>query len=160
MQYLRPEDLTYRPQDPVLSQLDFRKEQLLMRAAEVKATLEVVRRLNTGEGGELAKENRRAPAGAGGDAGLPLWKGRLSADATMAGHSFGGATTVSTATCWAHESSCSRLYNLEDSSPASWQGVPLHSRRRSRPVGGRHPSGPVDARREAFRGRLGQRGRN
>lgn len=57
-----------------------------------------LRRLNAGEGASLARENRRKDLGGEGVVGkwLEGWKGRidLEREVTMAGHSFGGATTV------------------------------------------------------------------
>lgn len=93
--YLRPSDIHFPPPSPPLSQIGFRKEQLLMRVAEIREVLSVLKRINDGEGDAVALENRR---GKGKDRvqGLGLWKGRLDlqTNVTMGGHSFGGATTV------------------------------------------------------------------
>lgn len=68
-----------------------------MRLAEVKETLRALERLNEGEGASVAKSNRRRSKKSIGDQGLADWAGRLDLQeqVVMAGHSFGGATTVS-----------------------------------------------------------------
>lgn len=66
-----------------------------MRTAEISAALSLFARLNNGEGIEVTKENRRKSASLSQEF-LASWKGRvdLEKEVTMAGHSFGGATTV------------------------------------------------------------------
>ena len=68
-----------------------------MRLAEVKATLEVARRIDAGEGRVVAQENRRPERAGDVAALLTSWSDRLrlDRDLTMCGHSFGGATTAS-----------------------------------------------------------------
>lgn len=83
-----------RPQ----TSLEFRSSaQLPFRLAEISALLHHLRRLNAGEGAAIARENRRRDHGEG-TVGrwLEGWKGRIALDGemVMAGHSFGGATTV------------------------------------------------------------------
>lgn len=80
-----------------LTSLEFRAVQLEMRLAEVTETLRVLERLNSGEGGDIARLNRRQGRNSQVDEWLPAWRDRLDLtdDITMAGHSFGGATTVS-----------------------------------------------------------------
>ena len=107
--YLKVDDLTcvdfsslktsltprsFAPPHPTLTQLEFRKEQLVMRLAEISSVLDVLKRVNEGEGAAVSAENRRASAE--GAADLSFWTGRLDLEReiTMAGHSFGGATTV------------------------------------------------------------------
>lgn len=65
-----------------------------MRLAEVDAVLKVMKRINDGEGAEVAALNRRREPE--GEKDLVNWKGRidLKKEVTMAGHSFGGATLV------------------------------------------------------------------
>lgn len=78
-------------------QLDFRALQQQLRVSEVAAALEVLNRINDGEGAAVACENRRTDLGGKEVVGryLPEWKGRIDfANVTMAGHSFGGGTTV------------------------------------------------------------------
>lgn len=75
--------------------MQFRSSQLSMRLAEITSVLSLMQRLNDGDGGAVAKENRRKEYGEG--KSLEGWKGRIDMEkeVTMAGHSFGGATTVS-----------------------------------------------------------------
>ncbi|TNY20603.1 platelet-activating factor acetylhydrolase, isoform II-domain-containing protein [Rhodotorula diobovata] len=97
--YLRPEEhldwpTGTRPQ----TSLEFRSSaQLPFRLAEISALLHHLRRLNAGEGAAIARENRRRDHGEG-TVGrwLEGWKGRIALDGemVMAGHSFGGATTI------------------------------------------------------------------
>lgn len=65
-----------------------------MRLAEISSVLDVLKRVNDGEGAAVSRENRRASST--GAADLSSWTGRidLKREVTMAGHSFGGATTV------------------------------------------------------------------
>ncbi|KAM0755747.1 hypothetical protein T439DRAFT_11609 [Meredithblackwellia eburnea MCA 4105] len=95
VKYLRTSDLYYPPPNPQLSQLEFRKEQLLLRLAEVDAALGILRRIDGGEGSIVGAECTRRQKGLGDDLGLGLWKDRIDwTKCFMAGHSFGGATTV------------------------------------------------------------------
>lgn len=75
--------------------MQFRSSQLSMRLAEISSVLTLMQRLNDGDGAAVAKENRRKEYGEG--KSLEGWKGRIDMEkeVTMAGHSFGGATTVS-----------------------------------------------------------------
>lgn len=75
--------------------IDFRKEQLLMRTAEVREVMAYMDKINRGEGAAVGKENRRAEKSSVVD--FASWRGRLGLEgkAIMTGHSFGGATTVS-----------------------------------------------------------------
>lgn len=68
-----------------------------MRLAEVTETLHVLERLNSSEGTEIARMNRRRSRNSRAEEWLPAWRGRLDLtdEITMAGHSFGGATAVS-----------------------------------------------------------------
>lgn len=78
-------------------QLDFRALQQQLRVSEVAAALDVLNRINDGEGAAVARENRRTDLGGKDVVGryLPEWKGRIDLEnVTMAGHSFGGGTTV------------------------------------------------------------------
>lgn len=95
--FLRFEELAwpddYGPVDP----LDFRALQQQLRVSEVAAALDVLRRVDAGDGAAVARENRRKDLGGDGVVGryLPDWKGRIDfQNVTMAGHSFGGGTTV------------------------------------------------------------------
>ncbi|GAA5995159.1 uncharacterized protein JCM10292_004570 [Rhodotorula paludigena] len=98
--YIRPDQSLdwpagHKPQ----SSLDFRASaQLPFRLAEISAVLHHLRRLNAGEGAAIARENRRKDLGGEEVVGkwLEGWKGRidLEHEVTMAGHSFGGATTI------------------------------------------------------------------
>lgn len=80
-----------------LTLLEFRAVQLEMRLAEVTETLQVLERLNSGEGAEVARTNRRRSRNSQAEEWLPAWRDRLdlTEDIMMAGHSFGGATAVS-----------------------------------------------------------------
>lgn len=66
-----------------------------MRTAEITAVLDVLKRIQSGDGGKVEDENMRRVQGAKFDLGS--WKGRIDMvkEVAMAGHSFGGATTVS-----------------------------------------------------------------
>ncbi|GAA5992008.1 hypothetical protein JCM10908_000694 [Rhodotorula pacifica] len=77
--------------------LDFRALQQQLRVSEVAAALDVLQRINNGEGSAVAQENRRKDLGGEGVVGkyLPDWKGRIDFEnVAMAGHSFGGGTTL------------------------------------------------------------------
>lgn len=67
-----------------------------MRTAEVTATLDLMKRINAGDGSQIGRENMRRDEKKGKVDFLENWKGRVNMvkDVTMAGHSFGGATTV------------------------------------------------------------------
>ncbi|POY71311.1 hypothetical protein BMF94_5623 [Rhodotorula taiwanensis] len=95
--FLRPEELCWSEGSGDVDLLDFRAVQQQIRLSEVAAALAVLRRLNEGEGDPVARENRRKDLGGEGVAGryLPDWKGRIDFnDVTVAGHSFGGGTTL------------------------------------------------------------------
>lgn len=65
-----------------------------MRLAEVQSVLEIMSRINAGDGADVAAKNRRREQD--GEKDLVNWKGRIDLikEVVMAGHSFGGATTV------------------------------------------------------------------
>lgn len=96
--YLAPEAVESPKGAPALTAMAWRSQQLLLRLAEVKATLDVLTRINEGEGEKVEGENERE--GAHGKGAMPIhlarWAGRLGMgkELTMAGHSFGGATTL------------------------------------------------------------------
>ncbi|GAA5898664.1 hypothetical protein JCM6882_000890 [Rhodosporidiobolus microsporus] len=96
--YIRAEEhLEYPDGHSPLTSLQFRSPQLLMRLAEIRETLALLSRINDGDGAAVAAENRRKDYGGEGVVGkwLPAWKGRVGMDEmVMAGHSFGGATTI------------------------------------------------------------------
>ncbi|GAA6006437.1 hypothetical protein JCM10207_004935 [Rhodosporidiobolus poonsookiae] len=96
--YIKAEEhLDFPAPHPPVTALQFRSSQLRMRLAEVEEVLTLVRRLNDGEGAAIAAENRRKDYGGEGVVGkwLAGWKGRIAMDElVMAGHSFGGATTI------------------------------------------------------------------
>ena len=91
--YIKPEDLRFDAPNPPLSQIDHRKEQLIMRLAEIEEVLAIIRRVNDGDGGAVVESNlRNLPNG---ERDVPYWKGRIDVkNAIAAGHSFGGATTL------------------------------------------------------------------
>ncbi|BGP44694.1 hypothetical protein JCM10450v2_000508 [Rhodotorula kratochvilovae] len=97
--YLRPEEhLDWPSGTRPQTSLQFRSSaQLPFRLAEISALLHHLRRINGGEGAAVAAENRRKDHG-GKRVGrwLEGWKGRigLEGEMVMAGHSFGGATTI------------------------------------------------------------------
>lgn len=89
--YIKSEDLRFEAPNPPLSQIDHRKEQLVMRLAEIDEVLAIMRRINDGEGAAVVESNLRCQ----GERVVPYWKGRVNLkDAVMTGHSFGGATTL------------------------------------------------------------------
>ncbi|GAA6031868.1 hypothetical protein JCM8097_003310 [Rhodosporidiobolus ruineniae] len=92
--YIRAEEhLVFPPPNPPQTSLQFRSSQLLLRLAEVREALTILERLNAGNGAAIAAENRRGGEGVG--KWLEGWKGRVGLEeAVMAGHSFGGATTI------------------------------------------------------------------
>ncbi|BGP12604.1 hypothetical protein JCM10213_008741 [Rhodosporidiobolus nylandii] len=96
--YIRAEQhLSFPPPHSPQSSLEFRTSQLSLRLAEIESVLALMRRLNAGEGAAMAAENRRKDNGGEGTVGkwLPLWEGRVDLGrVVMAGHSFGGATTI------------------------------------------------------------------
>ncbi|GAA5918836.1 hypothetical protein JCM1841_002763 [Sporobolomyces salmonicolor] len=97
--YIKEADLVYPPSHgsppPFLT---FRAAQLLLRQSEIRFVLEILTRLNAGEGPAVAKQNRRKDLAGDGAVGMWLegWKGRLGIDrdVSISGHSFGGATTI------------------------------------------------------------------
>ncbi|KPV78352.1 uncharacterized protein RHOBADRAFT_40898 [Rhodotorula graminis WP1] len=98
--YLRPEEhLSWPTGTHPQTSLEFRSSaQLPFRLAEVSALAHHLRRLNAGEGAAVARENRRVADREKDELGkrLERWKGRVGLDGemVMAGHSFGGATTI------------------------------------------------------------------
>ncbi|GAA5859818.1 hypothetical protein JCM1840_006468 [Sporobolomyces johnsonii] len=97
--YIREADLVYPPShNPPPPFLTFRAAQLLLRQSEIRFVLEILTRLNAGEGASVAKQNRRKDLGGEGVVGMWLagWKGRLAMDrdVSASGHSFGAATTI------------------------------------------------------------------
>lgn len=96
--YTNPDQVSSPPGQPHLDALAFRAQQLLLRLKEVKAVLNVMERVNNGEGAEVERANLRE--GANGKGARPLhlarWAGRvgMGEEMTMGGHSFGGATTL------------------------------------------------------------------
>lgn len=92
--YMRPEDITFESPHRKLSQLEHRKEQIDLRSAEIKSCLDVLARINSGQGARVVAENLRQNDSAATE--LARWQGHLELDecVTMAGHSFGGATTL------------------------------------------------------------------
>ncbi|BGP21513.1 1-alkyl-2-acetylglycerophosphocholine esterase [Rhodotorula toruloides] len=92
--YIRPEHLEWPSGHPPQSTMQFRSSQLSMRLAEISSVLSLMQRLSNGDGAAVARENRRKEYGEGKT--LEGWKGRidLEKEVTMAGHSFGGATTI------------------------------------------------------------------
>lgn len=88
--YIKPEDLRFDPPNRQLSQLEHRKEQIEMRLAEIDEVLAVLSRINDGDGAAIAATNLREQGRY-----LSFWKGRIDVQSVvMAGHSFGGATTL------------------------------------------------------------------
>lgn len=88
--YIKPEDLRFDPPNRQLSQLEHRKEQIEMRLAEIDEVLALVSRINDGDGAAIAAANLREQGRY-----LLFWKGRIDVkNVVMAGHSFGGATTL------------------------------------------------------------------
>ncbi|GAA5918738.1 hypothetical protein JCM8208_006447, partial [Rhodotorula glutinis] len=98
--YLRPEEhLSWPTGTRPQTSLEFRSSaQLPFRLAEVSALVHHLRRLDAGEGLAVARENRRVGERERDELGRRLegWKGRvgLEREMVMAGHSFGGATTI------------------------------------------------------------------
>ncbi|GAA5852926.1 hypothetical protein JCM9279_000080 [Rhodotorula babjevae] len=98
--YLRPEEhLSWPTGTRPQTSLEFRSSaQLPFRLAEVSALLHHLHRLNAGEGVAVARENRRVDERRKDELGRRLegWKGRVGLEGkmVMAGHSFGGATTI------------------------------------------------------------------
>ncbi|GAA5859562.1 hypothetical protein JCM8547_006142 [Rhodosporidiobolus lusitaniae] len=96
--YIKAEEhLDFPPPHKPLTSMQFRTSQLAMRLAEIQSTLSLLKRINDGEGGAVAAENRRKDYGGEGVVGkwLAGWKGQIAMDQfVMAGHSFGGATTI------------------------------------------------------------------
>lgn len=93
--YIKPEDITFDKPNRKLSQLEHRGEQLEMRLAEVRCVLDVMKRINDGDGEKVMAENRRSRRGEGTATQLAHWAGRLDLEKPiMTGHSFGGATTL------------------------------------------------------------------
>lgn len=66
-----------------------------MRTAEISQVSNILKGIQNGEGGKIEDENLRRVKGVKFDLGS--WKNRIDMvkEVTMAGHSFGGATTVS-----------------------------------------------------------------
>ncbi|KWU46693.1 alpha/beta-hydrolase [Rhodotorula sp. JG-1b] len=95
--FLRFEQVEWPAEYGPVHQLDFRALQQQLRVSEVAAALDVLNRINDGEGAAVARENRRTDLGGKDVVGryLPEWKGRIDLEnVTMAGHSFGGGTTL------------------------------------------------------------------
>lgn len=84
---------------PGTPETEIRRRQVHFRSREVSECLDILESLNTGttEGGEVFIKTS-APGDVGGDSpvGLPEFKDKLDLvpGATVAGHSFGGATTI------------------------------------------------------------------
>lgn len=81
------------PPDQKLTLNEFRGDQLALRVAEIEQALSVLSRINNGDGDGVEADNLLKDT-------LPThlsqWKGRLDEQTmTMSGHSFGGATLVS-----------------------------------------------------------------
>lgn len=72
--------------------------QLEMRLAEVTETLGVLRRLDAGDGADVARGNRCRNVQGRAEEWLPAWRDRLDLTdrVVIAGHSFGAATAVNT----------------------------------------------------------------
>ncbi|SCZ91003.1 BZ3500_MvSof-1268-A1-R1_Chr1-3g02466 [Microbotryum saponariae] len=94
--YYQTDDLIFPPPNPTLSQLAYRREQLVMRLSEIEELIKILSRLNDGEGASLAQQNRRAPStDPSYGKQLSEWKGRLDfGKMSMVGHSFGATTTL------------------------------------------------------------------
>ena len=96
--YTHPDSVCSPKGAPALDPLAFRAQQLLLRLKEVEAVLAVLAKVNAGGGAEVEAANVRE--GAHGKGAKPLdlagWQGRvgMGEQLTMAGHSFGGATTL------------------------------------------------------------------
>ncbi|GAA5896356.1 uncharacterized protein JCM6883_006878 [Sporobolomyces salmoneus] len=97
--YIKEKDIYYENEKDQQPFLKFRGDQLSLRQAEISEILSTLARINRGASTEeLERSNRRAYAY--GKNGAPFrweeWKGRLDLEEnmTMAGHSFGGATTI------------------------------------------------------------------
>ncbi|SGY29662.1 BQ5605_C002g01074 [Microbotryum silenes-dioicae] len=96
VEYIQPDDLIFPPPNPTLSQIAYRREQLVMRLREIEELIDILSQINDGEGESVARKNRRAPSnGPSYGKQLSEWKGRLDfGKMSMVGHSFGGATTL------------------------------------------------------------------
>ncbi|KDE08220.1 hypothetical protein MVLG_01487 [Microbotryum lychnidis-dioicae p1A1 Lamole] len=96
VEYIQPDDLIFPPPYPILSQIAYRREQLVMRLREIEELIKILSRINDGEGESVARQNRRAPSN---DPSygkqLSEWKGRLDfGKMSVVGHSFGATTTL------------------------------------------------------------------
>lgn len=120
--------------------IDFRKEQLLMRTAEVREVIASMDKINRGEGAAVGKANRRVEKSSSVD--FASWRGRMGIEgkAIMTGHSFGGATTVSLSpslvfeyTTDAHRSTSFKSYELDPPSPSSEESASTHGQSPSPP---------------------------
>jgi len=100
---------SYPNPDDSVPFLKFRASQLLLRQAEISSLLSILSRINEGDGPSLELLNRRRnPSNSPFD--FEGWKGRLNLDDTvMAGHSFGGATTVRLTLSLLYQSSSTSL---------------------------------------------------
>ncbi|KAK4054882.1 hypothetical protein OIV83_000806 [Microbotryomycetes sp. JL201] len=91
--YIRPDDIEFKAPNKTLTQLEYRKQQLEMRYEEIRQVLRVFERINNGEGDKVAHENLRKTKGS--EMWLPQWRDKIDLQKPcMAGHSFGGATTL------------------------------------------------------------------
>ncbi|KAB5549863.1 platelet-activating factor acetylhydrolase [Coniochaeta sp. 2T2.1] len=101
--YLWPEGnaMDTSPNNPQGVDVELREAQIEMRVGEIEEAYHVLTMINDGRGGEVREVNQRKKGTVGSSSkgleGIDWqdWKGRLHLEnVTMAGHSFGGATSV------------------------------------------------------------------
>ncbi|GAA5875906.1 hypothetical protein JCM16303_004039 [Sporobolomyces ruberrimus] len=98
IEYIKEADIYYENPSDKQPFLSFRSDQLRMRQSEISRILSTLQRINAGDSNpSLERSNRRKNAyGLKEEFRWEDWKGRLDLQdgLVMAGHSFGGATTI------------------------------------------------------------------